>query len=438
MSMARRRYFIGMSLLLGASALIGWLYGRPDRGLLAGALIALAWHSRQLLTFEKALRIRSFEDLPYGEGIWAQIFSHFSYLKARGSKHKRRYQELLKQVRQSTNAMPDGGIVLDANNEVVLCNKAAKELVGFRRRKDRGQRVDNLLRDPRFVAYLKSGKYKEGVEIPSPVREDGWLFCRLVPYGADQTLLLIRDITEIKLLTKMRRDFVANASHELRSPLTVINGYVDTLSDDPDAPEHWKKPLGQMRSQAIRMNKLVSELLELSRLEGPGSVATDETVDVAGLLSAASKSYAGRNSLPEIRLECLSNARLHGSTVEIESVLANLLSNALRHTPPGGTITLAWVSDDSGATLSVTDTGEGIAEEYLPRLTERFFRIDAGRSREDGGVGLGLAIVKHVLSRHDAELEVSSVLGEGSQFSCHFPARRLELEPPVSIAGSNQ
>jgi two-component system phosphate regulon sensor histidine kinase PhoR len=437
MSEARRKYIIVLALVLGGATVVGWLYERPDWGLLVGALIALVWHSRQLLMFEKALRTRDFEDLRYGEGIWSQIFSHFNFLEQRSDKHKHRYQELVKQVRQSTNAMPDGGIVLDANNDVVMCNKAAKELVGFKPRKDRGQRVDNLLRDPRFVAYLKSEKYKDGVEIPSPVREDGWLFCRLVPYGADQTLLLIRDITESKLLTKMRRDFVANASHELRSPLTVISGYLDMLSDDPEAPEHWQKPIGQMQAQAMRMNKLVSELLELSRLEGPGSLATDEIVDVAGLLSAAKKSYAGRKSLPEIQLECLSNARLRGSSPEIESVIANLLSNAVRHTRPDGRITMTWASDDSGATLSVADTGEGIAEEYVPRLTERFFRVDAGRSREDGGVGLGLAIVKHALSRHDADLEISSVLGEGSQFSCHFPARRLDLDPPVSIAGSN-
>jgi two-component system phosphate regulon sensor histidine kinase PhoR len=437
MSEARRRYIIVLALVLGGATFVGWLYERPEWGLLVGALIALVWHSRQLLLFEKALRTGDFEDLRYGEGIWSQIFSHFNYLKQRSREYKHSYKKLVKQVRQSTNAMPDGGIVLDANHDVVMCNKAAKKLVGFKPRKDRGQRVDNLLRDPRFVAYLKSEKYEDGVEIPSPVREEGWLFCRLVPYGADQTLLLIRDITERKLLARMRRDFVANASHELRSPLTVISGYLDMLSDDPETPEHWQTPIGQMQAQAVRMNKLVSELLELSRLELPGSLATDEIVEVGGLLSAAMKSYAGRKSLPKIQVESLSNARLHGSSAEIESVIANLLSNAVRHTPPDGTITMTWTRDDSGATLSVTDTGEGIAEDYIPRLTERFFRVDAGRSREDGGVGLGLAIVKHVLSRHDAELEVASTLGEGSQFSCHFPARRLDLDPPLPIAGSN-
>ena len=434
MLQARRKYLVGLVLLLGGGAFVGWLYGRADWGLLIAALTALVWHSRQLLTFEKALRSRDYEHLRYRRGIWSQLFSHFSFLKQRGRKHKRRYQKLLKQVRQSTNAMPDGGIVLDANHEVLLCNAAAQELVGFKPRQDRGQRVDNILRDPRFVAYLKSEDYAEGAEIPSPVREGNWLFCRLVPYGADQLLLLIRDITERKQLTKLRREFVANASHELRSPLTVISGYLDTLSGDPNTPDTWRKPIDQMQVQATRMNKIVAELLELSRLEGAGAASESEIVDVAGLLTAAKKSYAEQPAVPEILVECHSTAQLHGSSAEIESVISNLLSNAVRHTPADGTVTLSWVSDASGATLTVSDTGEGIAEDHIPRLTERFFRADSGRSREDGGIGLGLAIVKHVLSRHDAELDIWSELGEGSRFSCHFPPARVVLDPPVSLA----
>lgn len=429
-----RKYLIGLSLLLLGGAGIGWLYGRPAWGMLAATFIALIWHVRQLLALEMALRTKGFEPAGYGEGIWSLIFSHFSYLKQRSRKHKNRYQDLLTQVRQSTNAMPDGGIVLDAHYEVVLCNAAAKELVGFRPRKDRGQRVENIIRDPRFVAYLKSGHFDGGVEIPSPVHEGSWLSCRLVPYGADQLLLLIRDITERIRLTRTRRDFVANASHELRSPLTVISGYLDTLSADADIPAHWRKPVSQMRAQAIRMNNLVTELLELSRLEGPGTAPADEVVDVAKLLSAAKKTCAGKPSVPAIVVKCQSTAYLHGSSIEIESVISNLMSNAIRYTPPEGTITLTWSSDEDGATLTVSDTGEGISEEHLPRLTERFFRVHPGRSREDGGVGLGLAIVKHVLSRHGANMEVSSALGEGSHFSCHFPAERLVLDPPASIA----
>ncbi len=435
MSFARRKYIMGLSLLLGGSMFVGWLYGQPDRGLLAGTLVVLIWHIWHLLSLEKALRTRDFEDMPYGEGIWSQVFSHFSYLNQRNRRRKRSYQELLKQIRQSTNAMPDGAIVLDANHEVLMCNKAAKELVGVKPRKDRGLRVDTILRDPSFVAYLNSSEFKDGVEIPSPVREDGRLYCRLVPYGGDQLLLLIRDITERIRLTTMRRDFVANASHELRSPLTVITGYLDTISGDPDTPQHWQKPIVQMHAQAMRMNMLVAGLLELSRLDSP-VLAEDGTIDVAGLLTAAKQTYVGSTSVAEIFIDNLSAARLHGSVAEIESVIANLLSNAVRYTPPDGRITMTWSDDNSGAKLTVTDTGEGIAEEHFPRLTERFFRVDAGRSRDDGGMGLGLAIVKHVLSRHEAELEISSIRGEGSTFTCHFPAARVVPGSPVTVTSS--
>ncbi|MFQ6005540.1 MAG: phosphate regulon sensor histidine kinase PhoR [Woeseia sp.] len=434
MLQAHRKYVVELLLLLGGGTVIGWIYGRPELGLLTSALIALAWHSVQLLSFEKALRTRDYENLRYRRGIWSQLYSYFSFLKQRGRRHKRRYKEVLKQFRQSTNAMPDGAIVLDAKHEVVTCNAAAGELVGLKRRQDRGQRVDNILRDPSFVSYLKSRNYEEGVEIPSPVHEGDWLLCRLVSYGGDQLLLLIRDITERIRLSTMRREFVANASHELRSPVTVISGYLDTLSGDPDTPAHWQKPLRQMRSQAVRMNKIVAELLQLSRLEGAGMASESDIVDVSGLLTAAKKSYAGKAGVPAIVVECESTATLHGNGAEVESVIANLLSNAVRHTPPDGTVTMSWASDQDGATLTISDTGEGIAEEHIPRLTERFFRVDAGRSREDGGVGLGLAIVKHVLSRHDATLEITSTLGEGTRFACHFPPNRVVLDPPVSLA----
>ena len=296
---------------------------------------------------------------------------------------------------------------------------------------------DNLLRNPAFVRYLRSDDFSETIEIPSPIHDQHWLSCRIVPYGADQHLLLIRDTTEMRRLTQMRREFVANASHELRSPLTVISGYLDTIADDPDMPRHWQKPLEQMQNQAERMNHIVAELLELSRLEGSGAATQDELVDIGGLLAAARKSVQGRGNVPAIELDIQSPSRLRGRTTEIESVISNLLSNAIRHSTQDDVITLGWHCDADGGQLSVADTGEGIADEHLPRLTERFYRVDQGRAREDGGVGLGLAIVKHVLERHEAKLSISSTLGEGSCFVCHFPASRIAGEEPVPIAGNS-
>jgi two-component system phosphate regulon sensor histidine kinase PhoR len=280
---------------------------------------------------------------------------------------------------------------------------------------------------------LKSGEYSAGIEIRSSIREGDWLHCRLVPYGADQRLLLVRDITERKRLTRMRREFVANASHELRSPLTVISGYLDTLAEDPDAPQHWRKPLAQMRTQAIRMNLIVTELLELSRLESTATVAVEQQIDVPGLIESVVRLESENLRAPAIRIQAPSRARLRGSAAEIESVVRNLLSNAIRHTPRDGSIVVEWTSGPEGAELAVQDTGEGIAEELIPRVTERFFRIDRGRSREGGGIGLGLAIVKHVLGRHDGTLEIKSEPGKGSRFVCHFPPERLVKAAPVPL-----
>lgn len=431
-----RRFLTGLLLILAGGTLVGWLYGHADWGLLAASLGALGWQVRQLLMFERALRTRNFDYLRFGEGIWSQIFSRFSHLRQRSRKHKRSYQQLLREVRESTDAMPDGAIVLNAQCEIVLCNAAAQELAGFDARLDRGQRVDNILRTPEFSRYLKAEVLSGGIEIPSPIRENEWLYCRLVPYGADQRLLLIRDITERKRLTQMRREFVANASHELRSPLTVISGYLDTLADDAEVPAHWQKPMSQMRSQAVRMNRIVTELLELSRLEGTASVGVEQNIDVAALLQSMTRLYANGATGPTINVHATSRAMLRGSASEIESVVRNLLSNAVRHTPRDGSVDLYWTSGIDGAELIVQDSGEGIAEEYLPRITERFFRIDPGRSREGGGIGLGLSIVKHVLSRHDGELEIESELGKGSRFICRFPPRRVITATAVPLLRS--
>ncbi len=434
MSKVRRQLLIGHLLVLGAGALIGWVYGETATGLLVAALIALGWQLRQLLRFEAAIRSHSFGSLKYGDSVWSQMYSRFSYQRQRAREYRKNYRRLLKEVRKSTNAMPDGGIVLNQDFEIVLCNKAAQRLAGFRRKKDRGQRVDNILRDPAFGAYLKSGDFADGIEIGSPLTENGWLLCRIVPYGADQMLLLIQDITERRRLSAMRREFVANASHELRSPLTVVSGYLDTLVDDSEVPDAWRKPFEQMRLQTTRMNNIVAELLELSRLEGAGAAPTDEIVDVCGSLTAARKSMQGSDGSASVEVECATRAQLTGSTAEIKSLIDNLLSNALRYTPSDGSIVLSWRVDDDAARLSVSDTGIGIEEEHIPRLTERFFRVDPGRSREQGGVGLGLAIVKHILERHDANLVIESTPGHGSRFTCLFPLSRIAVAEPVSIA----
>ena len=433
-----RRFVAGLVAILAAGGLIGWIYGHADWGLLIAALAILVWQTRQLLSFNRAVHTRDFEQFRYGEGIWQQLFSRFNYEHERALRAKKEYRRLLKEVRRSTDAMPDGAVILDEDNQIVMCNKAAKHLGGLKRKKDRGQRVDNILRDPQLTELLHSGKFAHEIEIPSPVNDEGWLNCRVVPYGANQKLLFLRDITERIRLTRMRRDFVANASHELRSPLTVISGYLDSLSEDPELEKNWGQPVRRMQQQARRMSTVVNELLELSRLESAGRAGKDEAVDVAGLLATAKKSFQGQDGVAAIEIDSQSKAQLLASGNEIETLISNLLSNAVRHTPADGNIKLTWRVDTDGGEIIVGDTGEGIPADQIPRLTERFFRVHRGRAREDGGVGLGLAIVKHVLSRHDGELTVTSELGKGSEFRCRFPTERVVLEPPVPIASGGK
>jgi two-component system phosphate regulon sensor histidine kinase PhoR len=434
MSEAGRKFLVGILLLLAAGAAIGALYDHPAIGLLVAALGGLLWQVRQLLSFDRALRTGNFDNFRYGEGIWEQLFSKFRYQDEKARQYKQRHQQLLREIRKSTNAMPDGAVILNAENEIVACNRAAKRLAGLKRKKDRGQRVDNLLRDPELTRLLQSDDPASSAELASPLVEGNWLNCRVVPYGADQKLLLLRDVTETVRLGKMRRDFVANASHELRSPLTVINGYLDSLADDEHMPDSWTRPVEQMQGQAERMRHILGELLELSRLEGPGRDETSEPVDVTALMEDAKLAFEGHADIAEIVVKSDSTSNLQGSAAEIETVIVNLLSNAIRFTPQDGVVTLAWRTGPKGGDLIVADTGEGIDPEFIPRLTERFFRVDKGRSRDDGGTGLGLAIVKHILARHDAELHISSEPGAGSEFRCHFPTERVVVAPPVALS----
>jgi two-component system phosphate regulon sensor histidine kinase PhoR len=419
-----RKLLFGLFLLLAAGAGVGWLYGHTAWGLLAAALIALFWQVRQLLAFDRALRTNDFDAFRYGEGIWQQIFARFSAEHDKARAHQKKYRTLLREIRKSTNAMPDGAVIIDDNFEIQMCNRAAKRLAGFKPKKDRGQRVDNILRDPDLTKLLHSRSHNRSIEIPSPIRVGDWLNCRIVPYGADQKMLLLRDVTERMRVNRMRRDFFANASHELRSPLTVITGYLDSLADE-EMPEEWRLPFSQMQSQALRMNRIIAELLELSRLESAGPASTSNTVDVAGIVAAACKAYSGMKGVAKLETDADPTLLVRGNSTQIESVVTNLVSNAIRHTPPDGTVTVRWQRRKGGAELVVSDTGEGIAEDQIARVTERFFRVDRGRARTDGGVGLGLAIVKHVLNRHDAELQIESKVGEGSQFRCVFPSGRI-------------
>ena len=418
-------------LLVGALLLGSW-FGAMGWWL-AGALALYVAHTlRHLYVLDRVLegekRTRLFET----RGFWAELLARADKIRAKARSRKKKYHRLLREVRESTGALSDGGIVLNEDREILWFNPAAARLLGLKASTDIGNRLDNLLRHPDFAAYLAAPK-PEGVTLPSPVDESGWLTVQIIPYGKDHSLAIVHDITHEMKLERTRRDFVANASHELRSPLTVIGGYIDALAEDPDMPETWRKPVTEMHRQAERMTGILRDLIELTRLEATDSSAGRDFVDVVGMLKQVATEFQGRGG-PTVRLDIETDAALLGRESEVHSIFYNLVNNAVRFTPANGSVRMVWRAEDTGAAFDVVDTGIGIPEEQIPRVTERFYRVDPGRSRASGGTGLGLSIVKHALQRHDGKLTIRSREGQGSTFTCHFPKERVALRAGAAQA----
>jgi len=412
------------TVLLGLA--VGALFGNPSAGLAAALALHLTWVLVNLVRLEWWLRHRSYADPPDIGGVWGEIIAQIVRLHRRKRFHKQRFVQLMRQLQRSTTALPNGVVILNAQREIVWFNRMAARLLSLRRTADLGMRIENLLREPEFVRHLAKQDFSTPVVIRQTSGEDSYLSLQVAPYGDGQLLLLVSDVSRQMRLEAVRRDFVANASHELRSPLTVISGYLETLGQDPALDAELQGPVAEMRRQAERMTAIIRDLLELSRLEETNEVVGGEPIDVAALLALLRKDTLARAVHPrEVRVRIESDARLIGDEPEIHSAFSNLVDNAAKYTPAEGSLEMRWWVDEDGGHFAVSDTGMGIPPEHIPRLTERFYRVDAGRSRATGGSGLGLAIVKHVLQRHGATLEVQSTLGAGSTFSCHFPPERV-------------
>ena len=425
---------LGVALLTGAA--LGWAADEFWLGLAATLAIWLGVQFYQLFRLEHWLRNRGRVEPPNPGGPWGDVVAQVVRLHRRKGFHKQRVIHIFRELRRSTAAMPDGVIVLNAANEITWFNRMAGHLLGLRRKVDFGLRIDNLLRQPEFARYLGARHFDAPIVVRAGRTPEGHLALQLVPYGDQQKLLLVRDVTRENLVAAMRRDFVANASHELRSPLTVISGYLETLASDPQLDPELAAPMQAMRRQAERMTAIVRDLLELSRLEASDAEIIGEDVDVPALLALLRKDVLARDQHPSIvKLQLDSDVHLRADAGLLHSAFWNLIDNAAKYTPVSGNMTIRWWDDIAGAHLSVSDTGAGIASEHLPRLTERFYRVDSARSRASGGSGLGLAIVKHALQRHGAQLEVTSVQGEGSVFACHFPRLRV-MESAAVTAGA--
>jgi two-component system phosphate regulon sensor histidine kinase PhoR len=411
-------------LLVGV--VFGLFIGAIWLGLLGAACAFLGWQMLNLYRVDRWLRLRSQIDPPTLGGIWGDIIAQVLRLHRRKQFHKQRLTLLFRELRRSTAALPDGVIILSSQREIVWFNPQAARLLGLRRPIDIGLRLENLIRVPEFIHYLHSEDFALPLVIRPPAHLDLYLALQMVPYGEGQSLLLVRDVTRHMRLEAMRKDFVANASHELRTPLTVISGYLDALADDESIDAAWSSPIRDMRAQAQRMNTIIGDLLELSRLEAADGDAPRDFIDVPRLLERLHRDALARQDRPaQVLLEVNTADGLYGAPQEIESAFTNLLVNALKYTGADGTVSMRWWDDAAGAYFAVIDSGIGIPAEHLPRLTERFYRVDAGRSRGHGGSGLGLAIVKHALQRHEGWLDVSSVEGTGSTFTCHFPSQRV-------------
>lgn len=393
---------------------------------LLALLVVMARHGRQLYKLGLWLNDARLETMPEASGIWDDVFSRLYQMV---KQHKQTKQDLaaeLQHIEQATAALPEGVVILNDANRIEWFNTLAREHFNLDAEHDIMQDITYLVRQPEFIAYLHAGNFTDPLLLVPARHDEMTLSIKFIPYGDAKRLMISRDITQFKRIETMRRDFVANVSHELRTPLTVVNGYVENLLDMPDlSHESARRALQLMAEQTRRMTNLVADLLTLSRLENEQSPVHEELIDMGALINEVyqeGKSLSGERHTLSLEISTPSN--LLGNRDELRSAFGNLLSNAIRYTPEGGAIVLRWFERDGQWVFSVQDSGIGIASQHIPRLTERFYRVDRSRSRETGGTGLGLAIVKYIAARHQAKLEVLSEEGKGSIFSLVFSKKR--------------
>lgn len=395
-------------------------------------LVMVIFYTRHLVALDRWLRTSnlSLASMPNAPGAWGDIFAALARLVRLHNQNQEQLSLALQRMQSATSAMPDGIVILDEDDHIEWCNPMSERHLGINLALDTGQPITYLVRQTQFAEYLAAKDYSHPMTFKHSYHHQLILSLQLVPYGYKQKLLISRDITRFEKIETMRRDFIANISHELRTPLTVIGGFLETMSDEDQSDATMnKRALLLMSDQARRMQRLVEDLLTLSRLENAQNEVSDNSIDITRMIhSLAHEAESLSSGRHQIKLKLETDTQLTGSKDELRSAFSNLVSNAIRYTPDGGEITINWSVQEDQGLFYVQDTGIGIEPEYIPRLTERFYRIDNSRSRETGGTGLGLAIVKHVLNRHQARLEIISNLGKGSRFNVWFPAERLILK----------
>ncbi|MCB1663605.1 MAG: phosphate regulon sensor histidine kinase PhoR [Pseudomonadales bacterium] len=427
-----------LTILLLSSLVIGWLLNAVSLVVAFALGGYIFWNLRQLFRLYDWLKNTDPTDPPNSHGLWGAVFDEIYKLQQRQLKYRARLKRVIKRFRDSTYALKDGFVMLDREGAIEWWNPAAERLLGLESPADVNQLITNLIRDPAFKDYFDSDDYTKELELPAPVNDKITLQYQIAFFGKQERLIIVRDITELKKLEQVRTDFVANMSHELRTPLTVLNGYLETLADNSDQiPPMWLRAAANMRQQTERMKLLVKDLLTLSKLETRSVDNSLHLVDMNTLLSRVQKDLKPmieeKNQSLVLHLD--SDEQLLGNREELYSLLSNLVVNASKYSPRNSHIEIKWFTNASGGCLSVKDNGVGIDSKEIPRLTERFYRVDKGRSGDSGGTGLGLAIAKHILINHDAHLDIESVPGKGSLFTCKFPPHRLSA-PTQTAANS--
>ncbi|HKE38597.1 MAG TPA: phosphate regulon sensor histidine kinase PhoR [Casimicrobiaceae bacterium] len=424
------RGLIAPAAVAAFAILIGMLQGMTGALVVValGSLAILGWHLWQVAVLTRWAGGDVDAPVPEGRGVWTLAYAALYRRVRLRSARQRDLRLALDRFVSGAEALPEGVVVLDRSDRVEWANPRAKAHLGLDLKHDAGTPIVNLVRQPAFIAYLSAGDFSEPVVVQSTREAATTLSIQVVPFGVEQKLLMSRDITRLEAVARMRRDFIANVSHELKTPLTVLAGFIETLTDVDLDERQRQRCLALMQEQASSMQRLVADLLTLSALESEQSPAHEAEFAIVPLLlavSADAKALSGGKH--EITLTIRDAATVLGSRDELASAFGNLVSNAVRYTPEGGRIALEWRVTAEGGEFTVADSGIGIAVEHIPRLTERFYRVDRSRSRATGGTGLGLAIVKHVLIRHQAELLVDSEPGKGSRFTVRLPPRRVKV-----------
>ncbi|NOU40794.1 MAG: phosphate regulon sensor histidine kinase PhoR [Methylotenera sp.] len=391
-----------------------------------GILVYLTSHIYWLHQLQSWLKTPALKEIPEGSGIWEEVYT--ALLKYERSNHSKQTElnSALERFNITANAIPDGLVLLGVANEIEWCTKHAENQLGLNLATDQNLPIVNLIRNSHFIAYLYNGNFTEPFKLKHCRNSEAILEIFLIPLASKQKLLISRDVTQIEKTDAMRRDFIANVSHELRTPLTVVGGFIETLSDmDGVIPENIRSYFNMMQDQTTRMRRLIEDLLTLSHIESNTQPPEDMAIEMSSLINMMlNDANALSQGNHKISADISKNLNLVGAFDELQSALSNLVSNAIRYTPKGGEIQIRWQLRRDQAVFSVSDNGIGIPQQHIDRLTERFYRVDRGRSRETGGTGLGLSIVKHILTRHQAKLEIVSEVGVGSTFSAVFPKAR--------------